>query len=51
MNSYQEKIGQVGPQPATSEPADVLRCNRTLSSLLQENTWLKEQLARIVRSK
>jgi hypothetical protein len=51
MKSYQEQIEHVGPQPATSEPADVLRFNRTLSSLLQENTWLKEQPARIVRSK
>jgi hypothetical protein len=51
MNNYQEKIARVGPSPATSEPADVLRFNRTLSSLLQENEWLKEQLARIVRNK
>jgi hypothetical protein len=40
------------PKPlSTNEPSDVLRLQRTIDSLEQENAWLKEQLARIVRDK
>jgi hypothetical protein len=37
--------------PVTSEPPDVLRLQRTIDSLEKENTWLKDQLARIIRDK
>ena len=41
---YQEKIA-----PPRREPADVLLCRRTIKSLEQENAWLKERLAQILR--
>jgi hypothetical protein len=47
---HQEKIAP-SPVPALAEPSDVLAFQRTIESLEQENTWLKEQLARIVRDK
>jgi len=31
------------------EPADVLLCQRKIKSLEQENAWLKERLAQILR--
>jgi hypothetical protein len=46
----QEKIAPPGRLPA-SEPPDVLHLQRTIDSLEQENAWLKEQLARVVRRK
>jgi hypothetical protein len=46
---YQEKIAP--PGPARSKPPDVLTLQHTIKSLEQENAWLKEQLARIVRDK
>ena len=48
---YQEKIKPPGPLPAPSKPPDVLTLQHTIKSLEQENAWLKEQLARIVRDK
>jgi hypothetical protein len=47
----QEKIAPPGPLPAPSEPADVLHLQRTIDSLEQENAWLKERLAQILRDK
>jgi hypothetical protein len=47
---HQDNIAPPGPLPA-NEPSDVLRLQRTIDSLQQENAWLKEQLARIVREK
>jgi hypothetical protein len=41
---YQEKIG-----PLRREPSDVLLCQRKIKSLEQENAWLKERLAQILR--
>jgi len=41
---YQEKS-----DPPRREPADVLLCQRKIKSLEQENVWLKERLARILR--
>ena len=46
---YQEKIAP--PGLARTKPPDVLTLQHTIKSLEQENTWLKEQLARIVRDK
>jgi len=46
---YQEKIAP--PVPARTKPPDVLTLQHAIESLEQENTWLKEQLARIVRDK
>ena len=37
------------PLAPTGEPPDVLLLQRTIKSLAQENVWLKEQLARILR--
>jgi hypothetical protein len=51
MMVYQEKIAPPGPLPASTEPSDVLAFERTIESLEQENAWLKDQLARIVRDK
>jgi hypothetical protein len=48
---YQEKITPPGPLPARTKPPDVLTLQHTIKSLEQENAWLKEQLARIVRAK
>jgi hypothetical protein len=46
----QEKIAPPGPLPViASEPADVLYSERTIESLEQENAWLKERLAQILR--
>jgi hypothetical protein len=40
-----------GPLPVlASEPSDVLLSQCTIESLEQENKWLKERLARIIRS-
>jgi hypothetical protein len=41
------------PEAATlsSEPPDVLHLQRTIDSLKQENAWLKERLAQILRDK
>jgi hypothetical protein len=47
MMVHQEKVAP--PEPATCEPADVLRLQRTIDSLEKENAWLKEQLARAIR--
>jgi hypothetical protein len=47
MMVSQEKIAPPG-LPA-SEPPDVLQLQRTIDSLEQENAWLKEQLARVIR--
>ena len=48
---YQEKVAPPGPLPVlASEPSDVLLSQRTIDSLEQENAWLKERLAHIVRS-
>jgi hypothetical protein len=41
---YQEKTA-----PPRREPADVLLCQRKIKSLEQENVWLKERLAQILR--
>jgi hypothetical protein len=46
---YQEKIAP--PSPVRTKPPDVLTLQHTIESLEQENAWLKEQLARIVRDK
>ena len=48
---YQEKITPPDPLPARTRPPDVLTLQHTIKSLKQENAWLKEQLARIVRDK
>jgi hypothetical protein len=48
---YQEKITPPGPLPARTKPPDVPTLQHTINSLKQENAWLKEQLARIVRDK
>jgi hypothetical protein len=45
---YQEKIAPLGP--ARTKP-DVLTLQHAIESLEQENAWLKERLARIVRDK
>jgi hypothetical protein len=50
MMVYQEKIAPLGPLPAPTEPSDMLAFQRTIDSLERENTWLKERLARIIRS-
>jgi hypothetical protein len=49
MKVYQEKIAPPGPLPDHTEPPDVLLFQRTIVE--QENDWLKEQLAGIVRAK
>ena len=46
---HQEIIAPPKPLSASNEPSDVLRLQRTIDSLQQENAWLKEELARIVR--
>jgi hypothetical protein len=47
---YQEKLPH--PLPVSiREPPDVLLLQRTIKSLEQENAWLKEQLAHILRDK
>jgi hypothetical protein len=46
MKVHQEKIAL-----AHKEPPDVLVCQRTIESLEQENAWLKERLAQILRDK
>jgi hypothetical protein len=51
MMVYQEKIAPPCTLPVRREPADVLLLRRTIESLEQENAWLKEQLARIIRDK
>ena len=48
---YQEKIAPLGPLLSRAKPPDVLTLQHTIKSLELENTWLKEQLARIVRDK
>ena len=48
---YQEKITPPGPLPARTKPPDVLTLQHAIESLEQENAWLKEELARIVRDK
>jgi hypothetical protein len=48
---YQEKITPPGPLPARPKPPDVPALQLTIKSLEQENAWLKDQLARIVRDK
>jgi hypothetical protein len=48
---YQEKITPPGPLAARTKRPDVLTLQHTIKSLEQENAWLKEQLARIVRDK
>jgi hypothetical protein len=42
------EVAQPEPLPSTSEPSDVLKLQRTIDSLEQENTWLKVQLVRVV---
>jgi hypothetical protein len=51
MMVFQDKIAPPGPLPVASEPSDVLHLQRTMDSLEQENAWLREQLARIIRDK
>src|SRR5229473_843867 len=51
MMVYQEKIVPPDPLPMTSEPSDVMLLHRTIKSLKQENAWLKERPARILRDK
>jgi hypothetical protein len=48
---YQEKIAPLGPLPARTKPPDVSTLQHIIKSLEQENAWLKEQLAHIVRDK
>ena len=48
---YQEKIAPPGPLPARTKPPDVPTLQHIIKSLKQENAWLKEQLAHIVRDK
>jgi hypothetical protein len=51
MMIYQEKIAPPGPLPVlASKPSVVLLSQPTIESLEQENAWLKERLARIIRS-
>jgi hypothetical protein len=51
MMIYHEKITPPDPLPVVaSELSDVLLSQRTIESLEQENPWLKERLARIMRS-
>jgi hypothetical protein len=51
MRVYQEKLEPPGPLPVlASEPSDVLLSQR-IESLEQENAWLKERLARILRAR
>jgi len=50
MMVHQEKIAPPEPLPSTSERSDVLKLQRTIDSLEQENTWLKVQLVRVVRA-
>jgi hypothetical protein len=51
MMVYQEKIAPPGPLPVLgSEPSDMLLSHHTIESLELENAWLKERLARIIRS-
>ena len=59
MMVYQEKITPPDPLPVLasdpfdvllSQRTDVLLSQRTIESLEQENAWLKERLARIIRS-
>jgi hypothetical protein len=51
MMVYHEKISPPGPLSVlASEPSDVVLSQRTIESLEQENAWLKERLARIIRS-
>ena len=51
MMVFQKKIVPPGPLPAPSEPSDVLHLQRAIDSLEQENAWLKERLAQILRDK
>ena len=52
MSVYQEKLEPPGPLPVlASEPSDVPLSQRTIESLEQENAWLKERLARILRAR
>ena len=52
MMVYHEKISPPGPLSVlASEPSDVVLSQRTIESLEQENAWLKERLARIIRSR
>ena len=48
---YQEKIAPLGLLQAHTKPPDVSTLQQIIKSLEQENAWLKEQLARIVRDK
>jgi hypothetical protein len=51
MKVYQEKTAPPDPLPVvSSEPSDVMLFQRAISSLEQENTWLKERLARLLRN-
>jgi len=47
---YQEKPPPPLPVP-TREPPDVLLLQRTITSLEQENAWLKERIAEVRRDK
>ena len=51
MMVYEEKIAPPGPLLASTEPSDALAFERTIESLEQENAWLKDRLARMVRDK
>jgi len=51
MMGYQEKIAPPDPLPVTNEPSDVMLFHRTIRSLEQENAWLQERLARILRDR
>ena len=48
---YQEKIAPLGLLQAYTKPPDVWTLQQIIKSLEQENSWLKEQLAHIVRDK
>jgi len=48
---YQEKIAPHGPPPTRTKAPDVPTLQHIIKSLEQENAWLKEQLARIIRDK
>jgi hypothetical protein len=51
MMIYQEKIAPPGPLPVLgSELSDLLLSRHTIETLELENAWLKERLARIIRS-